>query len=131
MQYLKQTEGSSILQRRSEVCSCDVREMLAGICVLQTCHSKPKIHPPKRALMSDSSCHKSGAEVLCRLGPPSDATRVFSPQGESALQFQDGNVRVKTWQPMSNSWSTPSQLDLHVLLVGEKQHDITRARFCT
>ena len=27
------------------------------------------------------------------------------------LQFQHGNVRVKSWQPMSNSWSTSSQPD--------------------
>ena len=25
------------------------------------------------------------------------------------LQFQHGHVRVKSWQPMSNSWSTSSQ----------------------
>ena len=27
------------------------------------------------------------------------------------MQFQHGNVRVKSWQPMSNSWSTSSQPD--------------------
>ena len=30
---------------------------------------------------------------------------------ERPLQFQHGNVRVKSWQPMSNSWSTSSQPD--------------------
>ena len=28
---------------------------------------------------------------------------------ERPLQFQHGNVRVKSWQPMSNSWSTSGQ----------------------
>ena len=30
---------------------------------------------------------------------------------ERPLQFQHGNVHVKSWQPMSNSWSTSSQQD--------------------
>ena len=30
---------------------------------------------------------------------------------ERPLQFQHGNVRVKSWQPMSNPWSTSSQPD--------------------
>ena len=35
---------------------------------------------------------------------------------ERPLQFQHGNVRVKSWQPMSNSWSTSSQPDfVHAL----------------
>ena len=47
------------------------------------------------------------------------------------LQFQHiRSARVKSWQPMSNSWSTSCQPDLHALLVGEKQQEIARARFC-
>ena len=29
---------------------------------------------------------------------------------ERPLQFQHGDVRVKSWQPISNSWSTSSQV---------------------
>ena len=50
---------------------------------------------------------------------------------ERPLQFQHGLFRVKSWQPMSNSWSTSSQPDFVRALVGEKQHEITSARFCT
>ena len=52
---------------------------------------------------------------------------------ERPLQFQHGNIRVKSWQPMSNSWSTSSQPDLvRALGRGEKkQHEIATARFCT
>ena len=39
---------------------------------------------------------------------------------ERPLQFQHGNVRVKSWQPMSNSWSTSCQPDLYTLLLGRK-----------
>ena len=53
------------------------------------------------------------------LGVPKSATVVAAgvwvlPGGllqERPLQFQHGNVRVKSWQPMSNSWSTSSQPD--------------------
>ena len=33
------------------------------------------------------------------------------PLQERPLQFQHGNVRVKSWQPMSNSWSASSEPD--------------------
>ena len=33
------------------------------------------------------------------------------PLQERPLQFRHGNVRVKSWQPMSNSWSTSGQPD--------------------
>ena len=33
------------------------------------------------------------------------------PWQERPQQFQDGNVRVKSWQPMANPWLTSSQPD--------------------
>ena len=39
---------------------------------------------------------------------------------ERPLQFQNGNVRVKSWQPMSNSWSTFSQPDFVQALARRK-----------
>ena len=50
---------------------------------------------------------------------------------ERPLQFQHGNVRVKSWQPMSKSWSISSQPDFVRALGGRKQHEIAQAVFCT
>ena len=49
---------------------------------------------------------------------------------ERPLNFHHGNVRVKSCQPTSNTWSTSSRI-LYALLVGEEQHEFARARFCT
>ena len=46
---------------------------------------------------------------------------------ERPLQFEHGNVRVKSWQPMSNSWSASSQPEFVDAVLGGEG----RARFCT
>ena len=52
---------------------------------------------------------------------------------ERPVPFQHGNIGVKSWQPMSTSWSTQllASRILYALLVGEKQREIGRARLWT
>ena len=50
---------------------------------------------------------------------------------ERPLQNQHGNACVKSWQPMSNSWSTSSQPDFVRALGRTKTARIAQARFCT
>ena len=49
----------------------------------------------------------------------------------SPCNFNTEMFVSKVGQPLSNSWPTSSQPDLHALLVGEKQYEIAKARFFT
>ena len=57
------------------------------------------------SLASGSGCRKAWVQLKGGLGVDGCLLQ------ERALQFQHGNVRVKSWQPMSNAWSTSSQPD--------------------
>ena len=53
------------------------------------------------------------------------------PLQERPLQFQHGNVRVKSWQPMSNSRSTSSQPDFVRALGRRKTAQNRQGKSCS
>ena len=90
-----------------------------------------KTSPNQRPPLHLSLCHCRGVSQVH--GPPKTLSRSrgwssYTVACRATLPHL--SARVKSWQPMSNSWSTSSQTDFVTLLVGEKQYEIARARFC-